>query len=95
MSQREARATQYFAFVYSADKISGLDTLHMNLESLCIISDLGNQIGLANSDTTSFILNQKFNGKKKSHNSHTYIWQTAKCLNLIGTVAKLQGWWKW
>ena len=55
VSEREARATQCLATFYNADKISGLDSLHMNLESLCIISDLGNQISLANSYVTSFI----------------------------------------
>lgn len=80
---------QYLAFVYSADKISGLDSLHMNLEILCIISGLGGQIGLAIADATSFVLKHKFKGKKKSCNSHTHVWQTATCLNLTGTVAKL------
>lgn len=69
-SEREARTTQYLAFVYSADKILGLDSLYMNLDILCIISGLGDQIGLESSDTTSFTLKQKFKGKKKSHNSH-------------------------
>lgn len=55
VSEREARATQYLAIFYNADKISGLDSLHINLESLFLISDLGNQIGLANSYITSFI----------------------------------------
>lgn len=67
-SEREATTTQYLEFVY---KILGLDSLYMNLDILCIISGLGDQIGLESSDTTSFTLKQKFKGKKKSHNFHT------------------------
>lgn len=63
-SERETRATQYLVVIYSADKISGLDSLYMNLEILCIISGLGDQIGLARSDTTSLTLKQTFKGKR-------------------------------
>ena len=84
VSEREARTTQYLPIFYNADKISGLDSLHMNIESLCIISDLGNQIGLANSYITS---SKTKNSREKK--PHTYSWQTVECLNLIGTIAKL------
>lgn len=52
---REKPGQHNIAIFYNADKISGLDSLHINLESLFLISDLGNQIGLANSYVTSFI----------------------------------------
>lgn len=71
---------------------SGQHTLHdlyTNLEILSRVSDLGCGWGGLTSDITSFFFNQKFKRKKKFHNAHTQLWQTAKDLNLIEIVAKL------